>query len=578
MARFAPGPEGRSLLSVFRAVLALVLTLTVLTAILYTGYLTYTDLSPVDVRAPEVTPEVDRSGRRVTYGRSSLTRERQLWLLNLEGSPEEIGDAHGNLGSRLFANLDEHVSERLGQRYGAWLESWGATMVMRWDFRDADDALPDAARRELAALAQAMPEAAGGRLGSYHRLFLHQNFVELSRRLDDVVLEGSMFASSPRAKGGGAGGGGERGNLIVGRNFFVDLGPEVEPDRLVTFCYPDGKYPFVSVGWAGLLGVVTGVNARGIVVALNPTRTDDPLETGAPLPLVLRQVLEEADTLEQALEILQAADLRTSGAVLVGDGRQRKSAIVELAPRDKDERKPRGDDAPTIWATNHLLREPFERDAQNDRIRRYTSSGYRYERLGELLAEAAPVDASGLDPGAARAVAILRDRRGVGGEELGLGNRNAIDNLHLTHSVVVDATAMVMWVAEGPSALGRFRAIDLRHALTREGARPAPLDDFPADRLLHSEEYGDYKVALAAIEHARLLLAAGLPRKALIDAKVALALAPDVGDLHRLLGDIERELGDLAGARTHYERYLELVPGRLRDQERVRGLLEELGQ
>jgi tetratricopeptide (TPR) repeat protein len=577
MARFAPGPEGRSLLSVFRAVLALVLTLSVLTAILYTGYLTYTDLSPADVRAPEAAPEVDRSGRRVTYGRSSLTRERQLWLLHLEGSPEEIGDAHGKLGSRLFANLDEHASDRLGQRYGAWLESWGATMVMRWDFRDADDALPDAARRELAALAQAMPEAAGGRLGSYHRLFLHQNFVELSRRLDDVVLEGSMFASSPRAKGGG-GGGGERGNLIVGRNFFVDLGPEVEPDRLVTFCYPDGKYPFVSVGWAGLLGVVTGVNARGIVVVLNPTRTDDPLETGAPLPLVLRQVLEEADTLEQALEILQAADLRTSGAVLVGDGRQRKSAIVELAPRDKDERKPRGDDAPTIWATNHLLREPFERDAQNDRIRRYTSSGYRYERLGELLAAPAPVDPSGLDPGAARAVAILRDRRGVGGEELGLGNRNAIDNLHLTHSVVVDATAMVMWVAEGPSALGRFRAIDLRHALTREGARPAPLDDFPADRLLHSEEYGDYKAALAAIEHARLLLAAGLPRKALIDAKVALALAPDVGDLHRLLGDIERELGDLASARTHYERYLELVPGRLRDQERVRGLLEELGQ
>lgn len=577
MARFAPGPEGRSLLSVFRAVLALVLTLSVLTAILYTGYLTYTDLAPEDVRAPEATPEVDRSGRRVTYGRSSLTRERQLWLLHLEGSPEEIGDAHGNLGSRLFANLDRHVSERLGQRYSAWLESWGALMVMRWDFRDADDALPEPARRELAALAQAMPEAAGGRLGSYHRLFLHQNFVELSRRLDDVILEGSMFASSARAKGGG----GERGNLIVGRNFSVDLGPEVEPDRLVTFCYPDGKYPYVSVAWAGLLGVVTGVNARGIVVALNPTRTDDPLETGAPLPLVLRQVLEEADTLEQALEILQAADLRTSGAVLVGDGRQRKSAIVELAPRDKDERKPRGDDAPTIWATNHLVREPFERDAQNDRIRRYTSSGYRYERLGELLAEPVPADASG--PGgpsgpAARAVAILRDRRGLGGEELGLGNRNALDNLHLTHSVVIDATAMVMWVAEGPSALGRFRAIDLRYALTREGARPAPLDDFPADRLLHSEEYGDYKEALAAIDHARALLAAGLPRKALVDAKLALALAPDVGDLHRLLGDIERELGNLAEARAHYERYLELVPGRLRDQERVRGLLEELGQ
>jgi hypothetical protein len=65
MARFAPGgpPRAAACLSVLRAVLALVLTLSVLTAILYTGYLTYTDLSPEDVRAPEATPEVDRSGR-----------------------------------------------------------------------------------------------------------------------------------------------------------------------------------------------------------------------------------------------------------------------------------------------------------------------------------------------------------------------------------------------------------------------------------------------------------------------------------------------------------------------------------
>jgi isopenicillin-N N-acyltransferase-like protein len=135
-----------------------------------------------------------------------------------------------------------------------------------------------------------------------------------------------------------------------------------------------------------------------------------------------------------------------------------------------------------------------------------------------------------------------------------------------------------MWVSEGPSALGRFRAIDLQHALTREGARPAPLDDFPADRLLHSEEYGDYQGG-AGGHRSRADAARAEPIiKGAGDAKVALALAPDVGDLHRLLGDIERELGNLAGARAHYERYLELVPGRLRDQERVRGLLEELGE
>ena len=44
--------------------------------------------------------------------------------------------------------------------------------------------------------------------------------------------------------------------------------------------------------------------------------------------------------------------------------------------------------------------------------------------------------------------------------ELGLGNRYALENLESTISVVVDATAMVLWVAEGPSTLGRFRAFE----------------------------------------------------------------------------------------------------------------------
>jgi isopenicillin-N N-acyltransferase-like protein len=429
MARFTPGgpPEGRSLLSLLRAFVALVLTLTVLTAILYSGYVRYTDLGGAEVTAPATTLEVDRSGRKVTAGRSSLTRERDLWLLHLEGSPEEIGDAHGQLASRLFAELDRHVSARLHQRFGASFESWAATMVMRWDFRDDAASLAPAIRKELSALAAAMPEARGGGLGSYHRLFLHQHFLELSRRLDDVVLEGNLFAAVPRPKGG------EPGNLVIGRSFAVDLGPDVEVARLVSFYYPDGKYPFVSIGWAGLVGVVTGVNARGLVVAVNPTRSDDPLGDGAPLPLVLRRVLEEADTFEQALEILQAAELRTGGAVLIADGRQRKAAIVELAVRDKHERKPRGEGDTAVWATNHLVREPFERDAQNDRIRRYTSSGYRHERLGELLE---PVPVERRSTRRARAVAILRDRRGIGDSELGLGNRNALDNLHLTHAVV----------------------------------------------------------------------------------------------------------------------------------------------
>jgi len=62
-----------------------------------------------------------------------------------------------------------------------------------------------------------------------------------------------------------------------------------------------------------------------------------------------------------------------------------------------------------------------------------------------------------------------------------------------------------------------------------------------------------------------------------VSAEIAHALAPDVGELHRLLGDIARELGDGEQAIVHYRRYLELVPGRRREQNRVEGIIAELG-
>src|SRR5690606_30687746 len=232
---------------------------------------------------------------------------------------------------------------------------------------------------ELAAMAQALPPAEGDRIGSYQRLFLYQSVYDLGQRLDDVMLEGSMFAAAPKRTSAG-----EPGNLIIGRTLSFDLGRDFEAERIVTFYYPDGRYPFVSVGWPGLMGVVTGINARGIFVALDPARTDDPPEEGAPLPLVLRTVLEQADTLERAVEMVQQAELRSSGVVLIADGMHRKAVVLEVAPRDRENRRVvRGETEAIVWATDHMVDEAFEGDLHNDWVRRYTSSGYRYQRLEE---------------------------------------------------------------------------------------------------------------------------------------------------------------------------------------------------
>lgn len=560
--------EGRSVFALLRVLAIVGGTFAILLVALYSGYVGYTELEPVEVEVGAHELVVDESGRRVDYGRSWLARRGGLWVMHFEGSPVDIGDAHGQLAGRLFRNIDSRVDAMLDDRYRGYIETWAELMLLRWDYRVADAALDPDHRRELSALATTLPDDGEGELDPYHRLFLYQCFMDLTQRLQDVMVEGSMFAVAPRTTGAGQ----ESGNLVIGRTLSLDFGPNFEADRVVAFYYPDGKYPFVSIGWAGLVGVVTGINSRGIFVAANPARTDDPRETNAvPLPLVLRNVLEQADTLEQAVSMLQTAELRTAAVVLIGDGVQRRAVILEASARvGEDHRLVRGDGDQVVFATDHMIREAFEADAHNERIRRTTSSGYRHDRLAELLetpGNFTPADA----------VTILRDRGGLDNAELGLGNRNALENLHTTQSIVVDVTSMVLWVAEGPSTLGRYRAFDLRYLLGRQGSRPAALEDFPADRLLYSEEYRDYQEALEGIDYARELLALDRPAEALAAAQVSLALAPDIGELHRLLGDIERELEHPEQAKAHYRRYLELIPGRQRDQERVKGIIEELG-
>ncbi len=561
-----PAAEGRNVLAVVRLLATLAAVVGVLVAIFVYAFLAYTAISPQRIELPEHELVVDESGRKVTFGESSLARRGRLWVLSLRGSPEEMGAAQGRLLARQFAALDERVLDLVARRYPSWTEAWAEGSRLRWQYRGATRALRSSEQRELAALARSLPTQNGRGISLYHRLFLHQCFFEIVQRIDDVVIDGVAFAQVPRANARTP----DLGNMVVGRAFSVDLGAEFETERIVAFHYPDGKYPFVSVSWAGQVGVVTGVNSRGLVIAVNPARTDDPSDEGLELPILARQVLEEADSLDTAVEILLKENTRTAGAVLVADGVARQAVVIEMGPRARDrDRVRRGDGESVLWVTDHLIREPFETDASNDRIRRTTSSGQRFQRLKELLAPGASLTPK-------RAVEILRDRRGLEGTEIGLGNRNALETLGLTQAVVVDATAMVLWVSEGPSALGRFRAFDLRHLLAREGERPAPLDDLPADRLLYSEEYNDWLEAQKELAHARSLLSQGHPQEALAAARIALALAPAVGDLHRLLGDIERDLGNIEQARIHYERYLELVPGRLRDQEVVRGILQEL--
>src|SRR5262249_19117819 len=132
-------------------------------------------------------------------------------------------------------------------------------------------------------------------------------------------------------------------------------------------------------------------------------------------------------------------------------------AVVERAPGDAPYVR-RG--AQETGLTNHF-EGPWADDPANLQVKRETSTLARRARLEELLARLP--HGAGIDD----AIAVLRDKPGLGHAPLPTGDRRAIDALIATHGVVMDTTARAMWVSEGPHLLGRFIRFDLGRLLAK---------------------------------------------------------------------------------------------------------------
>jgi tetratricopeptide (TPR) repeat protein len=250
---------------------------------------------------------------------------------------------------------------------------------------------------------------------------------------------------------------------------------------------------------------------------------------------------------------------------LVGDGKTGEAAVIERSPTRTEVRRAGAGRGDTVLLTNHALTPPFERDAENDRLKRYLTSGARYRRLDELVKAAR----GKLDP--RKVLEILRDKRGPGGEALGLGNRNALDAIIATHSVIVDASSLILWVGEGPHLLGKYRAFDLRRELLGEDRlQPA---DLPEDPIRQTEEFAAYQEAMASYKAAERFFREKDLDRAVEEARKAEALEEKMPEPHRMLGDAYRARGDRDAARREYERFLQLYPPYYKDIEEVKGIL-----
>jgi hypothetical protein len=399
--------------------------------------------------------------------------KRGVHLVHLEGSPEEIGAQHATmLRERMVADEQE-----LWDGFANLVPFWPARVLMfdlgRIRYLHVADGMPEARRRELAAQALAFqPDPFASKIPTYQRLVTLHALYDIALGFEHSPLLGCTAFAIPPADTGD-------GHALFARVFDFEATEIHDRGKVVFLVHEDGKIPFVSVAWPGLAGVLTGMNAEGVAMAVHGGRAREPSTTGMPTVLSVREALSSARDTREAIEILKKHPVMVSHIVFVADASGR-FARIERAPgadafvKETTER---------VGVTNHF-EGPFADDPRNVDVRNRTTSVPRKKRIDQLLAELEP--GSGSVP---RAVAILRDHGCADDASCMLGDRRAIDAFIATHGVVADLTTKTLWVSEGPHLSGRFVRIDPSLLERGNATIPGAFETLAADPVLGDDRY-----------------------------------------------------------------------------------------
>lgn len=456
---------------------------------------------PADTSIMQRQPE-QRDGK-TWLGQSWVTRRDGLLVIRLKGSPFDMGYASGKLLEKEMHTLED---EFLVMVRGYVPQPWKLNVLKNYVIfrnRSLSRYVVDEYRLQIygttLGCSDAHPE-----LGNYYNRLLNYH---AAHDISYMMIDNPLISRAGCTAFGAWGAATQDGHLITGRNFDWEAAEVFSRDRVVILCEPDNGIPFISLAWASMAGVVSGMNRAGVSVTINGAPSSLPGDTATPVAMVVRDVLQQAHNLEEALKIVRESRVFVSTLWLVGSRADGKFVVVEKTPQATNVREPDGD---SIVSANHFQTDKLKDDSRNLRYLEEATSTPRYQRMTEL------VQTNHGKITAATAADMLRDRDLPGAKFPGNGHRSTLNALIATHSTVMDLTDRIFWAASPPHQLGRFVAFDVN-----DFDRELPDLVIPADAMLASGEFEEARESRKLLTEGWRALLAGDLQTALSDAEKA---------------------------------------------------------
>jgi hypothetical protein len=465
--------------------------------------------------------------------------------LYVEGDALERGLVNGSLTRELMHKQEKAIMDKIESLVPAGGYQNFLSDVVAWFNRNMYRHVPEEYQQEIFGISRfALPDYNYFAPPYVRALYLHGAH-DIGHALQDLMLVGcTSFAAWDEKT--------VDGQLLLGRNFDFYVGDEFAEEKIAAFINPSEGHKFMMYTWGGMIGVVSGMNEKGLTVTINAGKSKIPLQAKTPISLVAREILQYAGTTAEAIEIAKKREVFVSEAIMIGSAAENKAILIEVSPRNFGVYDV--ENTAELICSNHFQSEPYKADRRNLKTIEESHTAYRFKRMNELVSRE-----DKLDP--IKAAAILRNTEGIGDEQIGFGNEKAINQLLAHHGVIFKPGERKMWISANPFQLGAFVGYDLQEAFSKfeqvEQLESVALEEktIPEDEFINSGEFMNYsKFRTLSLEIQQAINAGEkIPREKLIGLP---SLNPHYWKAYFLVGEYFYSQKDYKNAIVYYKQAL----------------------
>ena len=438
---------------------------------------------------------VTRKGKDFyTCGNNWLKKsENGFYEMYVEGEAFERGVINGKLTKQLAEKQEDYFIGQIKNMIPSMAYLHFLKFFVAWFNRHLDTFIPEEYRLEIYGVSTSASDKYTSIGPKYQRMINYHAAHDIGHFLQEknLVVGCTSFSAWDEKS--------EDSSLIVGRNFDFYVGDNFAKNKIISFTNPEKGHKFMTVTWAGMIGAVSGMNDQGLCITINAAKSDIPTSSATPIALVAREILQYAGNIQEAMNIAESRKIFIAQSILIGSAHDNRTAIIE---KTIEQTSLFESDTNFIVCANHFQSEALKNEKLNVEHKQESHSLYRFQRLNQLLGQYPKISVS-------NAAAILRNRQGLNGKDIGMGNEKSLNHLIAHHSIIFKPAKGLVWISTSPFQLGKYVAYDLNKVFSQDVALQSSKEiteanlTIPEDPFLRSAEYRNfncYKSLLSKIK------------------------------------------------------------------------------